>query len=126
MSRFVSDTAVKVSVDDSGDWVEIKAKLTLEDRAKFNGALWNWTNVEKTELNEETGEEETNTVLERQYRPEDRVMILLRLAVTAWNIVDDDKPVPFSSKTFTRIDIDDPLWDKVCGEIADRNPTLVL
>ena len=110
MARFVSKTPVRVQVDDSEDWVEIKAKLDLGDRQALQRQLMEWrVGVDGAQMS---------------YDPAQQRSAVLKLAVVGWRIVDDDGiEISFDRAMLDHIDPDDPLWDTVSAEIVRRNPT---
>lgn len=111
MSRFVSRKSVKIEADDeSGDWVEIKPRMSRGDKDAIAGALYQ-TRHDGDEL------VVSGNVMRRE-------TLLLVHNVVGWNLTDEqDNTLQINAENIERLDPDDPLIDKVLGEIAERNPT---
>lgn len=111
----VNTKPVRITIEDSDEWIEIKPKLGAADRSVIEDALL------ETELR---GEERPSvTVRLGAHR-----MAILRAAIVGWRQVDQGtgEEVAFSKEAINRLDPDDALVDKVYQEIITRNPSLAL
>ena len=115
MARFTKGTPVRVAVEGSTDWVDIKPKLSRADREAFLRYL----------IQQSTMDGEMNNFAFFSTSANARTE-LYRLAVVDWRILDDEKkPVKYDPELLEFVDDDDPLWEAVSEEIAERNPTLL-
>jgi len=115
MGSFVSKQTVRITVDDKPDeWIDIKPKLSMGDRAKFQDAVLSAEfsrGGDKAKISMATGQ-----LLSK----------MLELAITDWKLLDDEgKQVAFKPSLIARLDPDDPLVDRALAEVTERNPTLL-
>ena len=105
MSRgFVDTTAVRITVDE--DWVEIKPKLGLGDRAQFSDAIYRM------------GVDKGANGLGMKVAIGETARVMLRLAVVNWCW-----PEAVTEEQIDRIDMDAPIWAEVLKQIGERNPS---
>jgi len=106
-SAFVETTSVRIEHDE--DWVEIKPKLGLGDRARFSSAVY------------EIGQQaDTDGGVKFGINVGKVARLMLKLSIVRWSF-----DVAVTEKNVDRIDMDHPLWGKVLGAIQERNPTLM-
>ncbi len=117
MARFVSREPVRVQIEGSEEWVEIKPKLSRGDKERFRDMLFERPSIAqplkaKTLFGYGT--------------------MLLAMSIVNWNLIDEatGQPVPYDAENVKAVldsldeDAMNPLFDKVAEEVAVRNPTL--
>ena len=103
---------VRITDDETGEWIEIKAVLSQGDA--------DWLNDQIYHFSAETQEMRTLA----------RETVLLKCAVTGWHLLDEaGKEFPFSKAAIAELPNEiegkkPELIDRVLGEIAARNPLL--
>ena len=110
MGCFVSKEAVRIQLENSEEWIEIKPKLSLGDRNRLADALM--------EIDTSKGGDEVAVSL----RTGRYLVALMETAIVNWHLLDDGKPVKFDRRQIAELDVDDPLVDKTLNEIVARNP----
>lgn len=108
MGAFVTKESVRVSADDdSGEWIEVKPKLSVGDREKILNRSY-----------QGMGKKQTVTV-------GTATTAMMEVAFTSWYLLDDNgDAVPFSKAAIKNLDPDYPLIDKAIERIGELNPTL--
>ena len=114
MSSFVSKQAVRIEIDERpGEWVEIKAKLSVGARGKLTD------NIMSVKGGKGGNEADVDFHAGRY------LAATLEASIVDWHLFDEDgKEVPFKRDLIAELDPDDALIDKVLAEINERNPTL--
>lgn len=108
MPFLVSNKSVRVKLDGSDDWIDVKAKLSAGDRASLQDRLL-------------TIERETANV---QVHSGAYLVALMEIAFVDWHIVEDGQPIPFDKGSIREIDVDHPLVEAACDKVAELNPTM--
>jgi len=94
------------------EWMSIKPKLSAGQKGELNNAL--------IDVDMAGGEKEETDV---KVRFGSYITALARIAICDWYLEDDHgQPIPFNRNNIANFDTDDPLYDKVLGEIGRRNP----
>jgi len=109
---------------DDGEWVEVKAKLTVDDQDKIAQGLVKIEpitgNREDRRTAKRTGD--TSKLITTTYKPSTAVLLIQ--AITGWSFTDNAEvpvPVPVTPDNIRRMD---PMLAALLeDEINDRNPT---
>lgn len=115
MSHFASRAVVYVTgggvseVEPAeGEYIAIKAALSLAEQAELQGAIVGMDEEQKVTMN-----------------PTDYLRRMNEVAIVGWRLIEDGQPVPFSRERIGELDCSDPLVDAALKEFAQRNPTRV-
>lgn len=108
MGAFVSRESVRVKADDeSGEWIDVKPKLSVGDREKILNRSY-----------QGMGKKQTVTV-------GTATTAIMETGFTDWFLKDDDgNAVPFSKAAIKNLDADYPLVEAAIERIGELNPTL--
>ncbi len=118
MSRFVSKQPVRVTIEGSEDYVDIKPKLSRGDRDRLTDLI-----LEVKQVKDEKGKDNPEVELKGTLRYDTAI---LKVAVVGWNLKEKDEdtaPMPLTPAAIEELSSDDPLISKVLEEIARLNPT---
>lgn len=101
---------VRITDDESGEWIEIKAVLSRGDTDWINAQLYAY----RVEGDVTIGE----------VKSINRLSLLLERAVVGWHLVDErGHEFPFTKPNLAKLPMNSDLVERVLEEIADRNPT---
>ena len=104
---FASRKRVRVE-NDTGEWIEIKAKLSANDQRILQDEAFS------LDISNKDARALMGTA----------AFAMMRLAFVDWHLLEDGNPVPFSEEALRDIDPDYPLVDEALTRIAELNPTL--
>jgi hypothetical protein len=100
---------VRITDDETGEWIEIKAVLSRGDTDWINSQLFAY----RVEGDVQIGE----------VKSVNRLSLLLERAVVGWYLTDElGNAFPFSKANITKLPMGSDLVDRVLDEIAERNP----
>jgi hypothetical protein len=113
MPHFVSTEPVQIRLNDGDkEWIAIKPKLSAGERGLIYDAMLD------VDMQKQTGDG-----VDMKMRYGAYLVKLAQVAICAWYLEDDKgNPIEFNRAHIADFDPDDPLYDKVLGEIATRNP----
>jgi len=98
---------IRVTDDETGEWIEIKAKLTRGDRETYINQIMAYTEAFSVDI-----------------RTVDWLTPMLELAIVGWDLkTDDGQPWEFTPERIKQLPHDSDLIDKVQDVIAEANPT---
>lgn len=108
MGAFVKKESVRVEADDdSGEWIDVKPKLSVGDREKILNRSY-----------QGMGKSQTITV-------GTATTAIMETSFVDWFLKDDGgNAVPFSKASIKDLDADYPLVEKAIEKIGELNPTL--
>jgi len=108
MGAFVKRESVRVKADDdSGEWIEVKPKLSVGDREKILNRSY-----------QGMGKKQTVTV-------GTATIAMMEVAFTGWHLLDDEgDAVAFTKDNIKNLDPDYPLVEAAIERIGELNPTL--
>jgi len=101
---------IRVTDDETGEWIEIKAKLTRGDQEAYRNLIMKITGE---------GSVDILTV--------DWLTPMLEMAVVGWELkTEGGQPWPYTRARVRELPADSPLLTKVQEAIAEANPTFGL
>jgi hypothetical protein len=111
--HFVSTEPVQIRLNEGDEeYISIKPKLSAGERGMIYDAI--------LDVDVQNGKGE-GVDLKMRYGA--YLVKLAQIAICDWHLLDEHgNPIPFNRARITSFDPDDPLYDKVLGEIALRNP----
>jgi len=123
MAHFINDAPIRVSLPESDEWIEIKARLSHGDREYIQAQVREVSAV-ITSTDMDSSEEVPVKVTIHSERAASAV--LLR-GVVNWRLLDEEtkKEIAFSRKLLEQSDPEDPLFDLALRELLRLNPTLL-
>ncbi len=119
MSHFVSREPVRVQLDGSEEWIEIKPQLSVGEKNMLHDVMLQVGGMAGGK--DKQGSNETE--IEVRAKSGEYLTRLLEVGITGWKLLDDaGKFIDFKRERIRDLDADDPLVDKVLMELVQRNP----